>query len=49
VDYKIIYGDPSKQTIWSDLTPPAQQYQNEDGYMRIASLGLPPMRFECQK
>ena len=39
IDYKIIYGDPSKQTIWSDLdTALLQQYQNEDGYMmRIAS------------
>lgn len=38
VDYKIIYGDPSKQTIWKDLdTALLETYENEDGYtMRIA-------------
>ncbi|MDD5212247.1 MAG: phage terminase large subunit family protein [Sulfuricurvum sp.] len=39
IDYKIIYGDPSKQNVWDDLdTALLQQYQNEDGYtMRIAA------------
>jgi phage terminase large subunit GpA-like protein len=39
VDYKIIYGDPSKPNVWQDLdTALLQQYQNEDSYpMRIAS------------
>lgn len=39
IDYKIIYGDPSKQNVWQDLDNALlQQYQNEDGYtMRIAS------------
>ena len=38
VDYKIIYGDPSKAIVWKDLdTALLQTYENEDGYtMRIA-------------
>ena len=38
IDYKIIYGDPSKSIVWKDLDDALlQTYENEDGYtMRIA-------------
>ncbi len=38
IDYKIIYGDPSKAIVWKDLDDALlQTYENEDGYtMRIA-------------
>lgn len=38
IDFKIIYGDPSKRQVWDDLDKALlETYENEDGYtMRIA-------------